>query len=139
MGTQGAVMTKLPLKRSISRGLIVGGLAFVFALALSPSVSSGHAKLLRSQPAANVTLRQAPKAVELWFSEELESSFSTIVVRDQNGKRVDKYNPSVAEDGKKLQIDLEDLGSGKYTVQWQALSTDQHTMKGKFGFTIALA
>ena len=122
---------------SISRGLIMGGLVFVFALALLPVASFGHAKLLRSQPAANARLKQAPKTVELWFSEELESSFSTIVVRDQAGKQVDKNNPSVSEDGQKLQIDLEDLASGTYTVEWRALSTDQHTMKGKFGFTLA--
>ena len=132
-------MIKVMPKRSISRGWIVGGLVFVLALALFPSVSLGHAKLLRSQPAANATLKQAPKTVELWFSEELESSFSTIVVQDHNGRQVDKNNVSVAEGGKKLQIDLEDLGSGTYTVEWKALSTDQHTMKGKFGFTIALA
>lgn len=129
-------MIEVTPKRSLSRGLI--WMIFVLALTLSPSVSFGHAKLLRSQPAANATLKQAPTTVELWFSEELESSFSTIVVRDQNGNQVDKNNVNVAEAGKKLQIDLADLGSGTYTVQWQALSTDQHTMKGKFVFTIAL-
>ena len=106
-------MIKAILERTISRGLIVGGLVFVFALALCPAVSFGHAKLLRSRPAANATLKQAPTTVELWFSEELESSFSTIVVRDQNGKQVDKNNVNVAEAGKKLQIDLEGLGSGR--------------------------
>src|SRR5438093_7236340 len=131
MGCTGTVMTKGKLNRSIGHELIIGGLVFVFTLALSPAVSFGHAKLLRSQPAANAKLKQAPKTVELWFSEELESSFSTIVVRDQAGKQVDKNNPSVSEDGQKLQIDLEDLASGTYTVEWRALSTDQHTMKGK--------
>ncbi|MEP6819239.1 MAG: copper resistance protein CopC [bacterium] len=130
-------MIKLLLRRSIGRGLIMGGLVFVFALALSPAVSFGHAKLLRSQPAANAKLTQAPKTVELWFSEELEPSFSTIIVHDQNGKHVDKNNVNIADGGKKLQIDLEDLASGTYTVEWKALSTDQHTMKGKFGFTLA--
>ena len=125
----------MKLKRSIGHGLIIGGLICIFAL--SAPVSFGHAKLLRSQPAANATLKQAPRTVELWFSEELESSFSTIVVRDQNGKQFDKNNARVGEDGKKLEIDLDDLASGTYTVEWKALSTDQHTMKGKFGFTVA--
>lgn len=131
-------MIRKTLRRSITRGLITSGLALICALGFGSSVSFGHAKLLRSQPEANRKLTQAPKTVELWFSEELELSFSTIVVHDQNGKQVDKNNVNIAESGRKLQIDLENLGSGTYLVEWRALSTDQHTMKGKFSFTVAL-
>ena len=56
---------------------------------------------------------------------------------DQNGKHVDKNDVRLAEGNRKLQISLEDLPSGTYTVDWKALSTDQHTMKGKFTFTVA--
>src|SRR2546425_5794003 len=103
------------------------------------SFAFGHARLIRSQPAANATLKQAPKTVELWFSEDLEPTMSTIVVTDQSGKRVDRNNATATEGNKKLQIDLEDLGSGTYTVEWKALATDQHTMKGKFTFNVAIA
>lgn len=89
--------------------LILGSVPAVYA----------HAKLIRSQPAANATLKQAPNAVELWFSEELESKFSTIVVTDQSGKHVDKNDVSLAEGNKKLQISLEDLPPGTYTVDWK--------------------
>ncbi len=41
-------MIEVILKGSISRGLIMGGLVFGFALVLSPSVGFGHAKLVRS-------------------------------------------------------------------------------------------
>src|SRR5712692_8129236 len=44
-----------------------------------------HAKLVRSQPAANAPLKKAPKIVELWFSEELEHTMSGVTVTDQNG------------------------------------------------------
>ena len=110
-------------------------LGLVLLIAIVPAVS-GHAKLLRSQPAANAALEGPPAAVELWFSEELESQFSTVVVTDKNWKHVDKNDVSLAEGNKKLQIHLEDLPSGIYTVEWQALSTDQHTMKGKFTFSV---
>nr|MDQ3743873.1 CopD family protein [Acidobacteriota bacterium] len=76
--------------------------------------------------------------VELWFSEELEASMSNATVSDQAGRRVDKNNVALAEGDKKLQVELEDLGPGTYTVDWKALSTDGHTMKGKFTFTVAL-
>lgn len=103
------------------------------------SLAFGHARLIRSEPAANAKLKQAPKLVELWFSEDLEPTMSTVTVTDQSGQRVDKNNATVAEGNKKLQIDLEDLGSGTYTVDWKALSTDQHTMKGKVTFSVEVA
>src|SRR5207249_7016790 len=84
-------------------------------------------------------LKETPKIVELWFSADLEPTMSTLVVTDQSGKRVDKNNATAAEGNKKLQIDLEDLGSGTCTVEWKALATDQHTMKGKFTFNVAIA
>ena len=39
-----------------------------------PLAAFAHAKLVRSQPKAKDTLSQAPKLVELWFSEELDAS-----------------------------------------------------------------
>ena len=117
---------------------VVAWAIFVSVL-LCHSSAFGHARLIRSQPATNAKLKQAPKVVELWFSEDLEPTMSAITVTDQSGKRVDKNNATVAEGNKKLQIDLEDLGSGTYTVEWKVLATDQHTMKGKFTFNVAIA
>jgi hypothetical protein len=62
----------------------------------------------------------------------------TVAVTDRMGRRVDKQNVGLAEGDKKLQTELEGLLSGTYTVEWKALSTDGHTMKGKFTFTLAL-
>jgi len=86
--------------------------ALTLLLALCPSAAFAHAHLVRSQPAANTTLKQAPKTVELWFSEELAPGFNAVAVTDQQGKRVDKDDLSLSEGAKKLQIDLQDLASG---------------------------
>jgi len=112
--------------------------ALLLALLCTQPAAFAHARLLRSQPAADAALKQAPKTVELWFSEELDAGGSAIEVTDQTGKRVDKQNVGLAEGDKKLQVELEDLASGTFTVDWKALSTDGHTMKGKFTFTVAL-
>lgn len=131
-------MIDSPVKHSPSKtGAIVS--AIFVAVLLCHSSAFGHARLVRSQPAANATLKQAPKLVELWFSEDLEATVSTITITDQSGKRVDKNNATVTEGNKKLQIDLDEVGSGTYTVEWKALATDQHTMKGKFTFNVAVA
>jgi copper transport protein len=108
-------------------------------LAFFQSAAFAHAHLVKSQPAVNAALKQAPKTVELWFSEELAPGFNAITVTDQQGRRVDKDDLSLSEGDKKLQIDLQDVGSGTYTVDWKNLSADQHTMKGRFTFTVALA
>lgn len=52
-------------------------LLLVLCLILFPSVAAAHAKMVRSEPQANATLKQVPKTVELWFNEELEHNFST--------------------------------------------------------------
>ncbi len=116
----------------LARGLFVGLLlAFLSVTALA------HAKLERSEPKNNSTLRQPPQLVELWFSEELESGFNSIEVRDQQGKRFDRSGVTLSEGNKKAQISLETLGPGTYAVIWKALSMDQHTLRGEFTFTVA--
>ena len=97
--------------------------ALLLALLCTQPAAFAHARLLRSQPAADAALKQAPKTVELWFSEELDAGGSAIEVTDQTGKRVDKQNVGLAEGDKKLQVELEDLASGTFTVDWKALST----------------
>jgi len=108
----------------------------VLTLTLS-SVAFAHAKLARSRPKANETLSTTPRVVELWFSEPLESGLNTIEITDSSGKRVDKNEVTLAEENKKALVTLGELPSGKYTVRWKALSADQHTMRGKFSFTVS--
>ncbi len=84
---------------------LIMGLVLILGLVFLSSTAFAHAKLLRSQPEANSTSKQSPQLVELWFSEELELTLSTIIVTDKDGKRVDKNNATFAEGNKKLQID----------------------------------
>jgi len=73
----------------------------------------------------NETITQTPGKLELWFNEELQSQFNSVVVTDESGRRVDKNNISLAEVNKKVEIGLEDLADGKYTVTWKVLSADK--------------
>jgi copper transport protein len=132
-------MKPLSTKRAGTIHKLAGWLTLFLMMAFFQSAAFAHAHLVKSQPAANAALKQAPKTVELWFSEELAPSFNAITVTDQQGRRVDKDDLSLSEGDKKLQIDLQDVGSGTYTVDWKNLSADQHTMKGRFTFTVALA
>src|SRR5438067_4357665 len=115
-----------------------GAAVILLALLYAQPETFAHARLLRSQPSADSSLKQPPKTVELWFGEELDAGGSAIAVTDQTGKRVDKQNVGLGEGDKKLQVELEDLASGTYTVEWKALSTDGHTMRGRFTFAVTL-
>lgn len=129
-------MSSSPLERLCAgrtRGRL---LVLLLALALYPMVAYSHAKLVRSEPQANASLKQASKTIELWFNEALEHNFCAITVTDAGGNRVDKNNLSFPEGGKQLKIDLAELGPGTYTVEWRVLSADQHSMKGSYVFTV---
>ncbi|MEO8434604.1 MAG: copper resistance protein CopC [Pyrinomonadaceae bacterium] len=115
--------------------VMFGGLLLIF---LSVAVLA-HAKLERSEPKSNSMLQQAPQLVELWFSEELESGFNSIEVKDQQGRRFDQGGVNLSEGNKKAQIALSPLDAGTYTVVWKALSMDQHALRGDFAFTVTQA
>lgn len=108
----------------------------VMALALMPVAVYAHAAMTRSAPKANSKSHQAPKLVELWFNEELEPNLNTIEVKDSQGQRVDKGAVALFEGNKKVQVEVGELTAGAYAVDWKAVSTDEHTVHGKFTFTV---
>lgn len=108
----------------------------LLTLAFAHTTALAHAKLVRSEPKANAKLQQRPKLVELWFNEELEPNLNTIEVKDGQGRRVDKGAVTLAEGNKKAQVELGELSGGTYTVDWKAVSEDEHTIRGKFVFAV---
>lgn len=113
-------------------------LVIVVTLLFNAPVVLAHAKMIGSKPADGEILREKPQAIELTFNEPLQSTeMNAVIVADAAGRRVDKNKAVVSEDGKKLLTELEDLSAGIYTVEWRALSADNHSIKGKFSFTIA--
>ena len=97
-----------------------------------------HALLVRSVPEANAALDRAPAQIELYFTETLEPSFSTITVLNSSGAQVDngdsKLDPA---DSTHLTVSLRSLPDGVYTVAWKALSAvDGHVTTGSFPFAV---
>ena len=115
----------------------LAALIMIATLAL-PATALAHAHLKRAAPRVGSTVKDAPKAVELWFSEALEGTFSTIQVLNAAGTRVDQQKQHLdAKDNAKLEVELPPLAPGTYTVRWHALSVDTHQTDGSFTFTIA--
>ena len=109
-----------------------------FALLLSGATAVfAHAELTRAVPPAGGTVAAAPNEVTVNFSEPLEPAFSTIVVRDSVGKRVDKADVHVdKEDRTIMRVSLQPLPQGTYTVKWRAVTVDTHRTEGAFIFGV---
>lgn len=117
--------------RTILRLASVAG----FALAISVTTATAHSSLKRAEPAASSALKRAPSDVKLHFSEQLEPDYSSVVVEDAHGVRVDKDDSRV-ENGSRLRTSLKDLKAGTYKVVWRVLSVDTHVTEGNYTFTV---
>lgn len=105
-------------------------LILMLLLAASPALS--HAKLIRSDPAADASVK-SPSMIKLTFSERLEPSFSTATLSDGAGKTV-PVPRSVG--GATITLLPIGLKPGAYKVNWQAVGHDTHRLSGSFGFKV---
>lgn len=121
----------------LKRKLFINVVILLLLIFLPTTDVFAHAKLEKSSPQKDEILNQAPKTVELFYSVAIQSSgVNSVIVTDENGKRVDKNNLTVSEDGKKLAAELGELGPGIYKVDWRVISTDDHTIRGEFSFSV---
>jgi copper transport protein len=97
-----------------------------------------HAFLIRSDPADNSVLEEAPQAARLWFSEALIPGLSSAHILDLDGNQIEidsiQVDPS---DPKLMTLGLPQLEQGVYTVSWEVSSAfDGHASRGYFVFRI---
>jgi hypothetical protein len=115
-------------------------IAVVLTLTLAAAgIAYAHAELEASVPQKNAVLKAAPTEVAIDFSEEVNPKLSRIVVKDAQGKEVDKSDGHVApDDAKHFSVNLSPLQAGVYSVHWTSVSADDgHKESGTFKFTIA--
>ena len=112
---------------TVSTTLLLAGAVQAFA----------HAELKQATPSIGSTVPTAPSEVALNFSEELEPSFSTVVVRDSGGRRVDKGETQVDKANRSvMRVSLKPLTPGVYIVEWRVVTTDTHRTGGTFKFRV---
>jgi methionine-rich copper-binding protein CopC len=111
---------------------------FLFAFfSMSPGVSSGHVFPLHSEPKVGATVGSSPGLARIWFDGALEPAFSTIIVQDASGKRVDKKDGHVhSSDSTLLEVGLPPLPAGTYRVIWNVVARDGHRTNGDYTFVI---
>jgi copper resistance protein C len=116
---------------------IVGLFAFAGVTAFAGGAALAHAQLTKAIPAAGAAATEVPTEVSLNFSEKLENTVSTVIVRDAMGKRVDKGDAHVDKTDRTLmKASLEALTPGIYIVEWRALTADTHRTEGAFIFKL---
>ena len=100
-------------------------------------VTLRHLGLKRSEPAASSRLTAPPTRIWLWFTERPELAMSRIRVTGPVGAV--PLEPLVADTGFSVRANLpRALAPGAYRVEWQSASTDGHTIRGEFSFSIAV-
>lgn len=119
-------------------GLPLVWFAVAMALLLLPQAARAHALLVRADPQPNSELTQAPGAIEFWFSEPLEKTFTGARILSADGTEVPSGGPQIdPDDPTHLTLPLESIKPGVYTVVWQTLSSvDGHEWVGSFPLTI---
>jgi copper transport protein len=112
--------------------------AAVAALALvAPAAASAHAYLIKTVPAASVTLSSPPQRVALTFDEAVEPRFAIISVSDAAGNQVTVGRPARSPaDPNTLVVPLKRIGEGWYLVYWRAISVDGHPVQNAFTFAV---
>jgi methionine-rich copper-binding protein CopC len=126
----------------VHRALVAGALAIV--LAIGPvSIAFAHAAYVSSVPAANSTVTSVPSVLVANFAEGIVPATALLTIVGPNGARADQGDGKVDltdPNRKTMRVSLKPgLGSGKYTVNWATVSSDDgDPANGSFVFTVAL-
>lgn len=119
------------------RGILVTLLGVGLILLGGPLAGTllAHNQLLKTDPAAQATVKAAPARVQFWFGEKPDMTVTKVVVKGPSGIIETTVHP-VSD--KVLAADFKSkLAPGQYTVSWQTAGDDSHISKGVFSFTVA--
>ncbi len=111
--------------------------AIAALLVLASNVAFAHAHLKTATPAPDSTTATVPHEVVIDFTEGVEPAFSSIIVEDAAGQRVDAGAAHLADGDTHLAVALKPLRAGVYKVIWHATAVDTHKTDGSFNFTVS--
>ena len=98
-----------------------------------------HARLKRANPAVGgvVSVMTLPAELQVWFSEPVEPSLSSVEVHAPDGSRMDRGDlRGDAADRTQLRLTLLPLPPNSYRVVWRIVSVDTHRTNGSFPFRV---
>lgn len=138
---QQTMMTTLVVRKRVGRILAIRSLfQCLIAVALLVGTATNlhaHLSLRASSPAAGESLAVVPDGIRLAFSEGVELSLSSIVLVGPDGAPVPLGTLEAVDERRVLAVDITGmLAAGEYTIQWTAVGSDGHPVRGEIGFTI---
>lgn len=106
----------------------------VVALLTLAAPAWAHTELSSTAPAADASPRNAPDAVTLTFTQEVDERLATVTVRGPGGAIVSTGQPQ--RDGLALVQPVQDAAAGRYQVEWRAAAGDGHILRGSYAFRV---
>jgi methionine-rich copper-binding protein CopC len=108
--------------------------AGVVSLCFFQTQAFAHADLKASTPAPGSSIAEV-KEIRLGFDESVNPKFSGADLKDGAGKSI-ATGPATL-DSKKLIVPVSGkLEPGNYTIEWHAVASDSHRVKGQFSFKV---
>ena len=116
---------------------VVTGVAILMAMCAYAAPALAHSMLVKAEPPRRAVVAKPPAQVRLWFNEELEGEYASLVVLDAEKHPVTEIKPQLApDDPKSIVLPLPELTPGKYSVKFRVLSVDGHVVESSFDFTV---
>ncbi len=120
---------------SLKRVLVGAAMAMAMCVHVAPALA--HSMLVKAEPPRRAVLAKTPTQVRLWFNEEIEGDYASLVVLDAEKHSVTEIKPQLAPDDRKsIVLPLPELTPGKYSVKFRVLSVDGHVVESYFDFTV---
>ncbi|MEO6111539.1 MAG: copper resistance CopC family protein [Nitrospiraceae bacterium] len=120
---------------SLKRVLVGAAMAMAMCVHVVPALA--HSMLVKAEPPRRAVLAKTPTQVRLWFNEEIEGDYASLVVLDAEKHSVTEIKPQLAPDDRKsIVLPLPELAPGKYSVKFRVLSVDGHVVESSFDFTV---
>ncbi len=110
----------------------------MIAATLFGTAARAHPEFQSAEPAAGATITTSPKQIRITFNENVIPQFSGVEVRDQTGKAITIGKATIDPANKRLLVVPveEPLPPGDYKVEWHAVSSDTHRVKGNYTFSV---
>jgi copper transport protein len=111
----------------------------VVCVVASATPASAHGKIVDSDPAQGESVSTSPGELQIWISEPVSASLSTVELQTVDGRSIPTNGLEVGTDGDygKLTVFLPPLEDGTYSAAWKVLSeSDGHVTRGLVVFGV---
>jgi methionine-rich copper-binding protein CopC len=115
-------------------GLLLVLLGALGLLVLPATPALAHTERVGVSPAPGSSTTGTVPAVEIDFSDEVLPGLARVVVRDARGR--DHVAGRIAVLGGRVSARLEDIGPGRYRVDYRVVADDGHPVTGSYRFRV---